>query len=182
MNKENLKVEKTETALTVLSMFASRERIGAETTIDPLRSYFVRKGISLPTDELYKLFSELEESGVGELQPYLGNPTGKFMWYYSLRDVSKQILNMDQDILIKDIHGRVETDKKRPKGRPKGYSPKFKQVMGRELPKDLPRRPTQTRDERIFVFTTDSGDYIPFKIHEAERLIAQVNSIKLRTN
>lgn len=173
MKVEDLQlVERTSTADIILKHFVQRERISNETTIDAFKSYLVRKGKNINPTELYRLFEDLEEAGVGELKEHQGNSRGKFSWYYSLRDISDQILNPGTKVEIKSLDKTEVINKKRSRGRPLGFSPKPK--VNLPIKVDKP--------QVLFLFTTDSGEPIALRLSEAERLVQQISILKEKLN
>lgn len=176
MQVEDLQlVSRTVTANSLLKHFLSRQRISPDTALDALKSYLIRQKVEVNKDDFYKFFGELEEAGVGELQEYLGNKRGRFVWYYSLRDVSEQILNPNKKIEIRSMDQTEVLNKRKSRGRPVGYSPK---VPLKNVLVEGKRPPSFVQDNVIFLFTTDAGEPVTLKLAEAERLVKQIGLFK----
>lgn len=168
MNIEQLQlIKRTPTANTVLKFFSNRERISNDTSLESFRAFLTRNGYTIDKGEFEQLFRELEGAGAGKLVEYNGKPAGKFIWSYSLRDVSDQILNPNKLVAFGDKQSIepmiVPLAPKKRAGRPKG------------IPK-----PKVTLVEVIFPFYTEDEELIVFKLRDAERLVAQVQSIKAK--
>lgn len=174
MQVEDLQlVARTQTANNLLKHFLSRQRISSDTALEALKSYLHRQGVDVHPEDFIKFFSDLEEAGVGELQEYHGNKRGKFIWYYSLRDVSEQILNPNKKIEIRSMDQTEVLNRRKPRGRPVGFSPKA------TTPKaDAPKVEVLKHENVIFLFTTDSGEPVTLKLTEAERLVKQIGLFK----
>jgi hypothetical protein len=74
--------------------------------------------ITLIKTTYIKLFMDLEDAGVGTIVQ-IDSSTKKFVWRYSLRDVSEQILNPNKQMEIKPVEADLSSKGKR--GRPVGY-------------------------------------------------------------
>jgi hypothetical protein len=170
MKVEDLQlVTKSDTALAIIDAFSSRERVNRETILDKFKSYLIKKGVSVQSGDFIKFFKDLEEAGVGELEE------NKFIWYYSLRAIAEQLKYPNKTVKLISLDEILRPSSKKPRGRPKGYSPKKGTVL---------KSSTQTGSitvntrEFIFLFETDIGTHIPFKFSEAERFKQQYEKLK----
>lgn len=83
---------KTTTSIAAVNALASRERIRHESDITRMRSQLVRNGEKIVDTDFMQFFKDLEKSGVGSIvYGRRGKPT-KFAWYYSLKAISKCML------------------------------------------------------------------------------------------
>lgn len=160
-------VRRNETSNNVLKFFSQRQRISNETNLESFQSYLVRSGYTIKKDDYFNLFQDLESVGAGKLVNYDGHNMGKFIWTFSLRDVSDQILNPNKVVDLSSLAGN-ETTPTRKRGRPKGYRPSLK------VSKDDPFKSLET----VYVFNLGEGKYMPLKPKEIHLLLDQINSIK----
>jgi hypothetical protein len=201
MNIENLQlINKSETSNTVLRFLSKSTAISNETNLESFMHFLNRKHIGVSPNDYYQLFKDLETMGVGALVPFNGKPQGKFIWHYSFKDVSDQILNPNKMVNIKSALEEQEEIEKEEKemepmkrrGRPKGSRNKPRDVLpslseeSKEViaarrpgrPRVIRRPSTQLSKDIIFMFTSSDGKSIPFHLSDAENLIKQVELIK----
>jgi len=176
MNVEDLQlIHRSQTANEVLKFFSQRQRISNETTLDSFKNYLSRL-FKVNTEEFYNLFVELQEAGAGKLVEHQGKQRGKFIWNYSLRDVSEQILNPNKKIDLQPLIATESNGTKTATITPLDQAPK--RTRGRQ-----PKAATTPKAEGEVVyiaFKTSKGECIPISLTDADRLFEEVKIVRAK--
>lgn len=83
---------KNHTSSVAATALAMRERIRTETDIKRTQSSLIRSGEKINKDDFLAFWEDLQNAGVGEIKYGRKNKPHRFNWFYSLKDVSKAML------------------------------------------------------------------------------------------
>lgn len=109
-----------ETAKSILTHFAGRERFRRETDMNRFQSVLLRSGQKVVEKDYLETFKRFESLGLGVIVYGRGSNPSRFIWNYDLKTVGKAAVGQQEAVqeLPKALK-TVRTAKRRP-GRPKG--------------------------------------------------------------
>lgn len=205
-------INRNDTVDILLKIFVSSQEISNQTNLDSFNNFLKKKGNYIDDKLFFNFFKELQDSGVGFLTNYNGQRFTKFLWNYSLKDVSEQILFPNKMVKIRptleeeleEVKDEVipegeNMDKPKRRGRPKGSRNLSRQPIQSTVeevrekveaatPKSgrpkagLIKYGQRISKDVVFMFTTSKGEFVPFELKDAERLLQQVEQIKSQLN
>lgn len=108
-----------ETAKSILTHFASRERFRRETDMNRFQSVLLRTGSKVVEKDYHETFKRFQELGLGSIVYGRGNNPTRFVWNYDLKTVGKAAVGQ-QDTVQELPKAAKPVRAVRHRGRPKG--------------------------------------------------------------
>lgn len=115
------------TSYSITKRLADRQRLRKITDISRLKNDLIKAGERIVDTEYTAYWKELQSQGIGNVIYGRNGKPNRFEWHYSLKNVAKSALE-GENIEAKELKQSASVKVKRGRGRPKGFSPKKKNI------------------------------------------------------
>lgn len=169
----------TETAMAILKSLAERKRVSSTTAVDKLYYQLLKDGKKVVKQDFIQFFKDIEQLGYGSIVYGRGKNPTRFRWYYSLKDVGNAVIKPE---LFKEFHKLEKKENvvvMKRRGRPKGSKNTNVVKTSKVAAQITKTRQDQTNDV-ILIMTSLSGEKVPVRFSEIEKLASQIESIKVK--